>query len=70
MPDFVVCSNCGASMYRIETVDGREIDWTNEANPICPKCRGVPGAKPASRPRDVLGGMPWKRDQDGKKVPR
>ena len=38
------------------------------SDPKCPACRGLP--MPEVRKRDVLGGFPWKRDKDGKKVPR
>jgi hypothetical protein len=69
--DIVVCSECGGNMPRFETVNGVEKDWTNEARPICGQCRGVPGAKPLQRKRDVLGGFAWKRDPvTGKKVPK
>lgn len=67
--DIIVCTQCGGNMDRYEEVDGTTKDWTNDL-PVCPKCRGVPGAKPLVRHRNVLGGFPWKRDQDGKKVPR
>lgn len=71
--DIIVCSNCGGGMERFETVveDGKPVekDWTTDI-PICPVCRGVPGAQPIRRPRDVLGGFAWKRDADGKKIPK
>ena len=71
--DIIVCSQCGGGMERFETVveEGKPVekDWTWDI-PICPVCRGVPGAQPLVRKRDVLGGFPWKRDADGKKVPK
>jgi len=68
--DIIVCSQCGQNMARMEMVNGVEKDWSNDT-PICPVCRGVPGATPLVRKRDVLGGMPWKRDPvTGKKVPK
>lgn len=67
--DIIVCSRCGRGMNRIETIDGVEKDWMNDT-PVCPVCRGVPGATELMPKRDVLGGMPWKRDADGNKVPR
>jgi len=67
--DIVVCSQCGQNMARIETVDGVEKDWERDT-PVCPQCRGVPGAQPLKRNRNVLGGFPWKRDASGKKVPK
>ena len=67
--DIIVCSQCGQGMERTEIVDGKEKDWSNDI-PVCPVCRGVPGAKPLVRTRDVLGGFPWKRDAGGKKVPK
>jgi len=67
--DIIVCSQCGQSMARIEVVDGAEKDWSNDI-PTCPVCRGVPGAKPLVRKRDVLGGFAWKRDPSGKKIPK
>jgi len=61
-------------MARYETVfdDGVqvEVDWTLQTDPLCPVCRGVPGATPLRRNRDVLGGFAWKRDANGKKVPK
>lgn len=69
--DIIICSRCGQGMARYETVieDGTPVekDWTNDI-PVCPSCRGVPGSKPLVPKRDVLGGFPWKRDEDGKKV--
>lgn len=69
--DIIVCSQCGGGMNRFEDVveEGKTVekDWTSEM-PICPICRGVPGARPLTRKRDVLGGMPWKRDAGGNKV--
>ena len=67
--DIVVCSKCGQGMERLETVNGTEIDWEKDT-PVCPVCRGVPGAQPLRRPRNVLGGFGWKRDASGKKVPK
>ena len=71
--DIIVCSQCGGGMERFETVieEGKPVekDWTNE-KPVCPVCRGVPGAVQLVRKRDVLGGFPWKRGADGKKVPK
>jgi hypothetical protein len=71
--DIIVCSQCGNGMARFEMVfeNGVQVekDWTNDI-PVCPVCRGVPGAKPLVRKRDVLGGFAWKRDKDGKKVPK
>lgn len=67
--EYIVCSKCGGNMNRIENINGVEKDWSNDV-PVCPVCRGVPGARPLIRKRDVLGGMPWKRDADGKKVPK
>lgn len=69
MGEYIVCSRCGANMERFEMVGGTTVDWTLDV-PVCPVCRGVPGAQPLTRKRDVLGGFPWKRDADGKKVPR
>lgn len=71
MTEFIVCSNCGGNMARNEVINGKPIDWEREAAPICPVCRGVPGAAPLIRKRDVLGGFAWKRDPaTGKKVPK
>ncbi len=71
MADFIVCSQCGGNMERFETVGGVEKDWEREAAPVCPVCRGVPGAQEIVRKRDVLGGFAWKRDPaTGKKVPK
>ena len=67
--DIVVCSKCGQGMERFEMVNGVEVDWERET-PVCQVCRGVPGAQPLRRPRNVLGGFPWKRDANGKKVPK
>lgn len=67
--DIVICSKCGQSMERFETVGGAEVDWERDT-PVCPVCRGVPGAVPLRRPRNVLGGFAWKRDASGKKVPK
>lgn len=67
--DIVICSQCGQGMERLEMIDGVEKDWERDT-PICPVCRGVPGAVPLRRPRNVLGGFAWKRDKDGKKVPK
>jgi len=67
--DIIVCSKCGQGMERFETVNGNEIDWERDT-PVCPVCRGVPGAQPLRRQRNVLGGFPWKRDAQGKKVPK
>jgi hypothetical protein len=72
--DIVICSKCGQGMERYEDVieDGAAIvkDWEKDT-PVCPICRGVPGAQPLRRPRDVLGGFGWKRDpKTGKKVPK
>jgi len=67
--DIVVCSKCGQGMERLEMVNGTEIDWEKDT-PVCPVCRGVPGAQPLRRPRNVLGGFGWKRDASGKKVPK
>lgn len=71
--DIIVCNECGGGMNRFETVveDGASVerDWTNRV-PICPVCRGVPGAKPLTPKHDVLGGFPWKRDAQGRKVPK
>ena len=55
--DIIVCSQCGQGMARTEIVDGVEKDWSNDT-PVCPICRGVPGATPLVRKRDVLGGFP------------
>jgi hypothetical protein len=56
-------------MERFEEVmeEGRivEKDWTLE-QPVCAVCRGVPGAVPFRRTRDILDGFPWKRGDDGK----
>lgn len=68
--DYIVCTECGGQMARVEIVNGVERDWSNESNPTCPTCRHVPGAQPVIRRRDVLGGFPWKRDASGKKVPK
>ena len=65
--EIVVCSRCGGNMQRYEDVGGKTVDWTIEV-PLCPVCRGVPGAQPFIRKRDVLGGFGWKRDAEGKKV--
>jgi hypothetical protein len=69
----VICSQCNGLMERYEDItrEGKiiRVDWTTET-PICPVCRGVPGAKNVQRKRDVLGGFPWKRDEQGRKVPR
>ena len=67
--DIIVCSRCGGNMNRFEDVNGRQVDWSNDI-PVCPVCRGVPGAQPLRRKRDVLGGFGWKRDAHGKKVPK
>jgi hypothetical protein len=67
MAEYIVCTKCGGQMERF-AADGR--DLSNEANPMCPVCRGVPGAVPLVRKRDVLGGFAWKRDANGKKVPK
>lgn len=71
--DIIVCSKCGQGMARYEVVteEGQtyEKDWTTDT-PVCPVCRGIPGAKPIERKRDVLGGFPWKRNANGKKVPK
>jgi len=71
--DIIVCSKCGQGMARMEVVveEGVQVekDWTLDT-PVCPVCRGVPGAVPLRRKRDVLGGFAWKRDKDGKKVPK
>jgi len=69
MGEYIICSRCGSNMERMEEVDGRTVDWSNEV-PVCPVCRGVPGAAPVVRKRDVLGGFAWKRDANGKKVPK
>lgn len=64
--EIIVCSQCGGNMERYEDVPGRgTVDWTSDV-PVCPVCRGVPGARPLVRKRDVLGGFPWKRGLDGK----
>jgi len=68
--DIIVCTKCGGNMARNEVINGTEVDWTLETDPICPVCRGVPGAQPLRRPRNVLGGFAWKRDANGKKVPK
>lgn len=67
MPEYVICTKCGGQMERF---DEKGNDLSNAENPNCPACRGVPGARPLIRQRDVLGGFPWKRDADGKKVPK
>ncbi len=67
--EYIVCSQCGQNMVRTEVVNGVEKDWSNDI-PVCPVCRGVQGATPLIRKRNVLGGMPWKRDASGKKVPK
>ncbi len=67
--EIIVCSQCGGNMERYEEIGGARVDWTLDV-PICPVCRGVPGARPLTRKRDVLGGFAWKRDADGKKVPK
>lgn len=68
--EIIVCSQCGGNMERHEEVHNRGmVDWSNDV-PICPVCRGVPGARPLIRKRDVLGGFAWKRDAGGKKVPK
>lgn len=67
--EIIVCSRCGQNMERFEEVNGKKVDWQNDT-PVCPVCRGVPGARPLTRKRDILGGFPWKRDADGKKVPK
>ena len=69
MGEYIVCSRCGGNMERFERIGGANVDWTLDT-PVCPVCRGVPGAQPIIRKRDVLGGFAWKRDADGKKVPR
>lgn len=69
MGEYIVCSRCGGNMERFEQVGGATVDWTLDV-PVCPVCRGVKGAQPINRKRDVLGGFPWKRDADGKKVPK
>jgi hypothetical protein len=66
--DLIICTECGQEMPRYENVNGVEMDWTINPNPKCAICRGVPGAVPYHRQRDVLGGFPWKRDVNGKKV--
>ena len=72
MADLIVCVDCGNEFPRYEELkkDGRlvDFDWTTVSDPKCPACRGLP--MPEVRKRDVLGGFPWKRDKDGKKVPR
>ena len=65
--DIIICSRCGQGMERFENVDGIEKDWANDT-PVCPVCRGVTGAAPLVRKRNVLGGFPWKRDARGRKV--
>jgi len=67
--DIIVCSKCGQGMERFEAVNAVEVDWERDV-PVCPICRGVPGAVPLRRPRNVIGGFPWKRDAQGKKVPK
>lgn len=79
--DLVVCNQCGGNMERREMVKDTdpnspgfgkmfEMDWTLDI-PICPVCRGVQGAAPVRRERDILGGFKWKRDPaTGKKVPK
>lgn len=67
--DIIVCSQCGQGMDRMEIVDGVEKDWSLDT-PTCRVCRGIHGAAPLVRKRDVLGGYPWKRDASGKKVPK
>ena len=70
MAEVILCSRCGLEMPREEVIDGQVVDWTNE-EPVCRVCRGVPGAKPPpERKKDILGGFPWKRDDNGNKVPR
>lgn len=73
MPELTICVQCNEAMSRYETVirDGRrvEIDWSMEPNPRCRRCRGLPSEGPIIK-RDVLGGFAWKRDKDGKKVPK
>lgn len=55
--ELTTCSECGRSMERFETVKGRgNVDWSLEDRPICPVCRGVPGAKPLVSKHDVTGG--------------
>jgi len=69
--DIIVCSQCGQGMARFEMVfeEGVQVqkDWSLDT-PLCPVCRGIPGATPLVRKRNVLGGYPWKRDANGKKV--
>ena len=70
--DIVICANCGDRMERYEDVeeDGQVIqrDWTMESPAVCRVCRRVPGAEPFQKNHDVLGGFPWKRDDQGRKV--
>ena len=55
--DIVVCSKCGQAMERIETITGQGlVDWSLE-EPVCPICRGVPGARPLERNHNVVGGI-------------
>ena len=67
--DIIVCSVCGGNMSRFEYINGAEVDWANDV-PICPVCRGVNSAPIFQRSRDVLGGFAWKRDAEGKKMPK
>ena len=64
--ELVICSECGAEMPRIE--NGKDLSL--EEKPKCAVCRGIPGAKPFVRKRDILGGFPWKRDAQGRKIPK
>ncbi len=70
--DYSVCGQCGANFPRMEDVkrDGRlvAVDWSVEANPTCPACRGLK-AVPVP-PRSVLGGYPPGRKSQGVKPVR
>jgi len=58
--DYCICSKCGKKFPRLEEVnkDGRlvEVDWSVEADPTCPECRGL--AAPEMPKKNILGGYP------------
>jgi hypothetical protein len=68
--ELIVCSQCGGEMPRYENIGNIQKDWVSETVPLCQVCRHVPGAQPYHRQHDALGGMSWKRDAHGKKVPK
>jgi hypothetical protein len=70
MDEMVICTDCGAAFPRFEWINGENEDWSNEGNPTCPSCRGIQGQPAFGIKHDVLGGFPWKRDANGRKVPK